>query len=242
MGKGLGRLTIAIAVAQFAMLAAALPAQATTGLRYRVTITNLTGGQPLTPPVLSAHRRPVGIFKVGSPASLGVQEIAENGNPGPLVEELEDDAQVVSVVTGSAPIVPADRTDETGFSDTGIFEIDGGPGAKYLSWESMLICTNDGFTGVSGLRLPARSGDEITVQTIGYDAGTEINTEKFADIVPPCQGLIGVTGDPGTGTTNPALAEGGVVHIHEGIQGEGDLIAEIHGWTDPVATLTITAL
>lgn len=204
--------------------------------------TNLTGGQPLTPPVLAVHRRPVSIFELGEPASLGVQEIAENGNPGPLVEALEDDPQVVSVVTGSAPIVPAERTDETGFADSATFEIDGGPGAKYLSWESMLICTNDGFTGVSGLRLPAKTGDEITIHTIGYDAGTEINTENFVVIVPPCQGLIGVTGDPGTGTTNPALAEGGVIHVHEGIQGDGDLIPAVHGWTDPVATLTITTL
>ena len=26
-----------------------------------------------------------------------------------------------------------------------------------------------------------------------YDAGTEMNTEDFADMVPPCQGLIGVS-------------------------------------------------
>ncbi len=242
MGRATKRLAIGIVFAQAIVLVAAIPAQATTRLLYQVTITNLTGGQPLTPPVLAVHRRPVDIFRVGHPASLGVQEIAENGNPGPLVDALEDDPQVVSVVAGSAPIVPTERTDETGFSDSLTFEIDGGPGAKYLSWESMLICTNDGFTGVSGLRLPAASGDVVTVHTLGYDAGTEVNTENFADIVPPCQGLIGVTGDPGTGTTNPALAEGGVIHMHEGIQGNGDLVPGIHGWTEPVATLTITAL
>ncbi len=238
----LKRFAIGLALAQAFVFMVALPAHAAGAHRYRVTITNLTGGQPLTPPVLAIHRRPVSIFALGHPASLGVQEIAENGNPRPLVQALSDDPHVVSVETGSAPIVPSGRTDETGFSDSATFEIDGGPGAKYFSWESMLICTNDGFTGVSGLRLPAKSGDSITVHTVSYDSGTEVNTENFADIVPPCQGLIGVTGDPGTGTTNPALAEGGVVHRHDGIDGNGDLIPAVHGWTDPVATLTITAL
>jgi len=89
----------------------------------------------------------------------------------------------------------------------------------------MLICSNDGFTGVDSLALPAEIGDRSSMLTAGYDAGTEINTEDFADFVPPCQGLIGVSsGEPGTGTTNPALAEGGVIHHHLGIAGGGDIV------------------
>ncbi len=52
-------------------------------------------------------------------------------------------------------------------------------------------------------------------------------------MVPPCQGLIGVPDDmgaPGTGTTNPALAEGGVIHHHPGIAGGSDLLPDTHGW------------
>jgi hypothetical protein len=106
----------------------------------------------------------------------------------------------------------------------------------------MLICTNDGFTGLDSLGLPRLVGDSVTVGTAGYDAGTELNTEDFADIVPPCQGLIGVSsGEPGTGTSNPALAEGGVIHHHEGIQGGADLLPEVHGWDTnaPVAEVTV---
>ncbi|MDQ4078414.1 MAG: spondin domain-containing protein [Chloroflexota bacterium] len=105
----------------------------------------------------------------------------------------------------------------------------------------MLICTNNGFTGVDTLRLPQQVGETVTVQTDAYDAGTEINTEDFADIVPPCQALVGVSsGDSGTGMSNPALAEGGVIHHHEGIEGDDDLVPAIHGWTNPVAEITIT--
>jgi hypothetical protein len=65
-----------------------------------------------------------------------------------------------------------------------------------------------GFTGVDALNLPDRVGRTKVAETAGYDAHTERNTEDFADIVPPCQGLIGVSsGEPGTGQSNPALAE-----------------------------------
>jgi hypothetical protein len=104
----------------------------------------------------------------------------------------------------------------------------------------MLICTNDGFTGLDRVRLPSGVGDTVTLLTNAYDAGTEVNTEDFADIVPPCQGLVGVSsGEPGTGVSNPALAEGGVIHHHEGILGIADLVPAIHGWTDPVAEVVI---
>ena len=106
---------------------------------------------------------------------------------------------------------------------------------------AMLICTNDGFTGIDTLALP-ESGSQ-TVETNGYDAGTENNTEDFAHMVPPCQGLVGVSsGEEGTGTSDPALAEGGVVSPHAGILGGiDDLTVADHGWIDPVARVTISA-
>lgn len=86
-------------------------------------------------------------------------------------------------------------------------------------------------------------GDSVTVLTNSYDAGTEINTEDFADLVPPCQGLVGVSpGEAGTGASNPAHAEGGVIHMHPGVAGIADLIPAVHGWTDPVALVTIEAV
>jgi hypothetical protein len=115
-----------------------------------------------------------------------------------------------------------------------------GLGATRLSWASMLICTNDGFTGNSGVRLPQHVGDTEVLLTNGYDAGTEMNTEDFADLVPPCGPLSGVdSGGQGTGMSDPSLAEGGVIQHHAGIQGIADLDPAIHGWTDPVARVTI---
>lgn len=200
-------------------------AAATSGTTYRVTIDNTTSGQPFTPPVLVTHDPSVSVFTVGEPASEGVVEIAENGNIMPLVESPTGAAGVHDVITGDGPVPP-------GMSAT--LEITANPG-EVVSWVSMLICTNDGFTGLSGQELSVG-----TVETDSYETSTEMNTEDFADIVPPCQEIVGITSDEsGTAMSNPALAEDGVIVPHPGITGDADLQVDPHGWTDPVASVTI---
>lgn len=231
-----------IILATVALLAIAATVSAGKIATYEVTITNLTTGQPLTPPVIATHRRPVHIFQVGSAASYDLKEIAENGNSAPLRTVLGGNKHVFEFqesVTG--PLVPASAPGGSSFADSVTFTITAARGAKYLSFVSMLICTNDGFTGVDGLRLPKKVDDSITLTTSGYDAGTELNTEDFADMVPPCQVLIDGSSDgTGTGMSNPALAEGGVITHHPGIQGGADLVPEVHGWRDPVVMVEIT--
>jgi hypothetical protein len=197
---------------------------------YSVTIQNLTSGQPLTPPVVAAHSSQVDVFEVGQAASAEVQAVAENGNADPLLTLLGASDAVFDTATGTAPIMP-------GESATMTVEA---PAGSVLSAIMMLICTNDGFTGVDSLAFP--SDGSKSVDANAYDAGTETNTEDFVDIVPPCQDLIGVTSDDaGTGETNPTLAEGGVIAAHAGIQGGTDLTVADHGWTDPVAKITVSA-
>ena len=220
----------AIAVAALALVAAAAPAAGQQVVTYNVTIENLTTGQPFTPPVVAAHTSGMDVFEVGQAASAEVQAIAENGNNEPLVALLGGSAAVVDSATGTAPVMPGDSATITVEA----------PAGSLLSVVFMLICTNDGFSGVESMTLPA-SGSE-SVDASAYDAGTENNTEDFADIVPPCQDLIGVSSDDaGTGETNPAIAEGGVIAQHAGIQGGTDLTVGDHGWTDPVARITVVA-
>jgi hypothetical protein len=90
--------------------------------------------------------------------------------------------------------------------------------------------------------MPDRIGEKLSLRTNGYDAGTDMNTEDYADLVPPCQALIGHDAgesDPGTGTSDPTLAENGVIRHQAGIQGVDDLEPAIHVWTDPVARITV---
>ncbi len=209
---------------------------------FQVTITNLTHGQPMTPPVVATHRRRANVFTVGNPASFGVKEIAENGNNAPLLADLGANKKVFAVQqAGGSPLVPAGTPGSANFPNSVTFNITAGGGANRLSVVAMLICTNDGFTGLDSIRLPKWVGDAKEFYTAGYDAGTERNTEDYADIVPPCQGLInGSSNGEGTGSSNPALAEGGVISHHPGIQGISDLVPSVQGWTDPVMKIVVT--
>jgi Spondin_N len=209
--------------------------------RYRVRIVNLTEGQPLTPPVIATHRGTFDLFEVGDLASVGVMQVAENGNVPNLVSALEQATSVAEVVAGAEPLVPEDLPGSADHPDRAGFGITATGHVRFVSFVSMLICTNDGLTGINRVRLPEDVGDVKVIVAAGYDAGTEVNTEDFADIVPPCQSLVGVTGsDPGTGNSNPALLDGGVIHHHPGIAGGVDLVPSVHGWDDPVVRIRIT--
>lgn len=214
------------------------PAKSEESSTYEVTITNLTPGQPFTPPVLLTHSKKTGIFTLGEEASLEIQAIAENGNNMPLVTSLADDVDVHDVVEGTAPLVPANDPGATGFESSATFMITSRGKAKFLSFASMLICTNDGFTGLDTIKLPKK---KLTVYSVAYDARTEMNTEDYEDMVPPCQALIDGIVPPvgGTGMSNPLLAEDGIVIPHVGIIGGFDLHPKVHGWSDPVAKIVI---
>ena len=203
---------------------------------YLVTVTNDTDGQPMTPPLASTHRSRAHIYKVGTDASYGVMQIAENGNLDPAYAERTSNARVFDTVIGfpdpdaPGPLLPGGTT---------TFEISSKRGVNWFSFVSMLVCTNDGFTGVN-VRLPKTVGDTVGADLRAYDAGTEANTENFSDLVPPCGGIPMV----GTGMSNANLAQMGVIHAHAGVTGSGseglygNLDPAVHGWTD-IGTITI---
>jgi hypothetical protein len=192
---------------------------------YQITVENLTGGQPLTPTVLATHARWQGIFDEGRAASNGVQQLAENGGVPTLAADLQAAPGVGTVaVIGSAPIMP-------GTSAT--LDIVASDRYRRASLAGMLVCTNDGFGGVDSLRLPRWVGEDTVSYGAAYDAGTEINTESYMDLVPPCDDSGGAI------ASNPALAEGGVVHEHGGIVGGSDLMPDVHGWDGAVIKVTI---
>jgi hypothetical protein len=224
------RAALVLTFALTASMAIAVAPAAATGsdahdYTYRVTVENLTDGQPLTPVVAAAHESGFKVFKRGQEASNGIQQLAENGGVPVLVDELSGNGNVESVaVIGSVPIAP-------GESATALISTD--RWHRRLSVASMLICTNDGFAGRSSVRLPSGVGNERTFYAHAHDAGTEINTELYVDLVPPCDGF----GE--TGVSNDDLAEDGVVRRHKGITGDGDLTVAQHDWDGPVMKITV---
>jgi hypothetical protein len=203
--------------------------------QYRVTIENLTEGQPFTPPLAATHARSVSLFRLRHEASFQLQEIAENGNLDPMIEFVSTNDRVadwkVTFGPTAPPVLPGEMVE---------FEIESTRKARYLSIVSMLICTNDGFTGTSALRLPKWVGDSRTVYARGYDAGTETNTEAWPNLVPPCAPLTGFDAmGQGTGMSDPALAEHRRIRRHRGIVGDADLQRDPHDWKGPVARIKV---
>ena len=194
-------------------------------VKHTVTVTNLTSGQPFSPPLVAAHSADTSVFTTGEAASEGVRTIAEDGDMSVLNAALSGLGSVHNVVTFGGPILP-------GTSASVTIEA---PADAVLSVVTMLICTNDAFTGVAGLPLAA-AGMQM-VEKVAYDAGTEENSELTADIVDPCGGAGPVKHDP-DGNERPA-SSGGVITAHAGIQGTGDLDPAQHGWTGNVAKIAV---
>ncbi len=237
--------TLAVVVVLATTAAIAAPAIGSDGTRtYEVTITNLTDGQPLSPPVAVTHSKKAPLFDVGGFASAAIEAIAEDGNQAVAVDGLTASQDVFDlvfdVVDVGEPLTPS-GTEAAGFDDTVTFEITARHGDRF-SLASMLICTNDGFTGTDRVKLP-RHGTK-TYQLAAYDAGTEDNTEMSEDIVDPCSGLgpVALAGDP-NGNEVDAVDTSPMRRIshHAGVNGSvGDLL-DAHDWDDePIAMLTIT--
>lgn len=236
--KTFGRIAaLAIAASLIALLG--VPAATAVGgggnaRTYSVSVTNVTDTQILTPPAFAAHTARADLFDVGAKASPFIQEIAENGNLAPLVGALKTAKGVQASGVGSGgvdgPLFPGDsRT----------FAVSAPSYARLFSTAQMVVCTNDGFTGLDSEKLPSGVGHSVTIDAKAYDAGTEQNTEALADLVPPCSG-----GETGTGNSNPDLAEGGVISAHGGITNAGGdpalLDPAVWDFEQPVASYTIT--
>lgn len=208
---------------------------------FRVTLQNLTRGQPFSPPVAATHEDDIHLFQVGALATDQLAAIAQDGNETPMVRLLNDlrvEEDVTNVVDVGRPITPRGVV-KGGFTDSVTFTIRAHPGDRF-SIATMLICTNDGFTGLDGVKLP-RHGTRVFL-TNAYDAGRELKTEKQPDLVEPCS-LLGPVVLPGLHPSpnfNPPLVPTTLIKRHAGIQGVGDLSVALHGWVDPVARVTIS--
>jgi hypothetical protein len=198
---------------------------------YRVRIENLTTGQPLSPGVVVTHTKEVSVFHVGARASEGIRLIAENGEPAVAVSELTGRPGVHDVKTIDNPIHRIGGPGPTSVT----LQISARANANRLSLATMLICTNDGFTGLDTVKLPGGFHPE-THLSAGYDAGTEANNQRSDQIVDPC-GAIGPLPLPMDG--NGRVPTAAVITHHPNIQLLGDLVPALHGWHDPVARITI---
>ncbi len=145
----------------------------------------------MTPPVVALHNAPdadngVRVFEVGQPASLEVIEIAENGDFMPLVSRALAEIDNGSISEAGVAFTDAENPGPLlpGASASVTLNLAGDD--QVLSVVSMVVCTNDGFSGVDSRPLSAEASDTFTAPI--YDAGSETNVLTLDYWVPPCGG------------------------------------------------------
>jgi hypothetical protein len=187
---------------------------------YAVTITNITRGQNIAPPAVIAHNGRYQMFTLGAPAIPELATLAEAGNGAPMLAVAVAMPSVYKTALGSG-VIPPGKSQTIMIETTREF--------SEISVAAMLGSTNDGFMAVSGVSVKNRG--TLSVAAVGYDAGSEMNSEDCSFIPgPPC----------GDGNHNPAAAEG-YVHVHAGIHGisVGAFNPAQLDWRNPVALVEI---
>ena len=197
---------------------------------YRVTITNVTKGQIFSPSLLATHKAGFRVFAAGTPASVELAELAEDGSNAALKMLLEASSpDVFAVVTDMASGDPGANIKPGASAE---YEIRSRGKADSLSIVGMLVITNDAFFGVTRT-LSSKSRRSMSFSAVAYDAGSEVNNEECAYIPgPPC----------GSPFMNPMVGAEGYVYIHNGIHGSPDLDASLFDWRNPVARVKVTRI
>ena len=200
--------------------------------RFEVTVTNITNAQQFTPLLVVAHDADLSLFQLGDPASPEMTALAEFGMTMPFETALRNSRDVFDFETSSGLLDP-------GESVTVTVETEAGPidDLTLISLAGMLIPTNDAFVAVNSVPAPRAVGSTIRLRALAYDAGTEVNDELCSSIPGPS---FSECGGPGGGGS-PGGGEGHV-HVHRGMQGVGDMDAEIRDWRNPVAAVSIRAV
>lgn len=213
--------------------------------------------QVLSPALVLAHAPGFHLFRVGQPANQAVIDVAEDAITATGLATYSGNPEVANVAALGSPLPPgqtesfeftirgdADRPGEEAHrarakaSERGAEDRSEGFDAErgefsgngvQLSLVTMLVSTNDGFTGLDAVQLPGKKAEYLTM---GYDAGSEVNDQLKASIPGPCCGDTGRHG----------VHEFGVITHHQGIlPGVGDLDPAIWGWPtqSPVARIIV---
>ena len=189
---------------------------------FDIEVLNLTAGQPLSPPVVVLHGGSYRAWHAGQPASGALEVLAESG-----------DASGFGDLDGVNTLVRFSEMVRPGESVSFAVAIDEGAVAE-ASLVTMLVNTNDAFTGFTGFDLASVEGSQ-TWRLRAYDAGTEANTELAATVP-------GLTGGPAG--YDSARDDVDFVHVHAGVLSVHDMhtsaLAAGNRFDNPVAQVTVT--
>ncbi|BFT29255.1 spondin domain-containing protein [Alteromonas sp. D210916BOD_24] len=214
---------------------------------YIVTLTNLTHAQPLAPAAIILHESGYHAFSEGEAASMGIEVMAEGGNPSMVIDEAMASTDFLDAQNTGNILAPRMGSD--------VFTLvvpDLDADDLRLTVTTMLVNTNDAFTGLNAADVSNMSvGETKTFMTVTWDAGTEANTETATSIPGPAAGAAGGGGEAaGYDPARDDLAD--VVRLHSGVitnanamdpSREGlatSILAEAHRFDFPTSRIAIT--
>lgn len=177
---------------------------------YRVTVTNLSANQPLSPIGVVLHDGTHQFWRSGQPASTELEHLAEGGNNTPWLTAADTAGFVTQ--TGAAPVGPGQQA---------VLDISSNHSdLHFLTIAGMLVNTNDAFSGAQGIDVEHLQSDDVMASVAPiYDAGSEANTEAAATLPGPAGSGSGV------GYSSVRDDQLNAVRIHAGVIGADDGLA-----------------
>lgn len=192
---------------------------------FEVSVTNLTYAQPLSPIAVVLHDEG-NLFSLGETASEALEIMAEGGDNSELL------AVSVALATGSSEDVLMPGTSTM----VEVMIEDMMPSS--ISLATMLVNTNDAFTGVNARSIADLAvGESISLLTSSYDAGTEANSEMMGTIPGPADGGEGYNAERDD-VLDMVTMHSGVVSIDDGLT--SSVLTQAHKFDNPTMRVVIT--
>ncbi|MCF6255551.1 MAG: spondin domain-containing protein [Gammaproteobacteria bacterium] len=197
---------------------------------YDITVYNLTNGQPFTPLGIVVHDSAYMPWQLGETVTMGLETLAESGDPSAFLTEANaDSAVVMSTSSSNGPFGP-------GNSETVSITVDHAASLQ-LTVASMLANTNDAFTGIRNWNIGELAvGDSVSTMARVYDAGTEANNETAGSMPGPAamgEGFNVVRDD-----LDRLAVHSGVVTADDGLLTSA--LNESHRWLGQAAKVMVT--
>lgn len=202
----------------FAMHTPAFGAVEQSSHSFTASVQNVTAANLLSPYLVIVHKAGSSLFDVGSPASAGLQQLAETGATTLIQEELAQNADVLSVskVEGM-PLIAA----ESRSLDFSVKGEDLKAGAL-VTVVAMIGKSNDSFISLKDLPLRSLRAQPLSFKAENFDAGTEENTGNTEDL---------------NATNHPVAAAEGHISYDRGLNPNGNA-PEILRWGSVAAKVT----
>ena len=196
--------------------------------RYEITVTNLSHNQAFSPLAVVLHRPGFTGWEMGSSVSNGLEQLAEGGDVSAWLAEADSNPNVRITSSGTGAIAP-------GAQETLSIEVMHEDELS-LTMATMLVNTNDAFTGLSGLHVGHLENQQsITINAPALDAGTEDNDEMAAYIPGPAGGGEGYNAD--RNDRDFVIIHPGVVSVDDGLSSSA--LDNSHRFDNPVARITV---